>query len=105
VLLPLKENILFSGLMLYLKRYTIMIVARIMLIVVTSIRLQGVTRILAIEPFNEVSEENYISLFSSLQDSGLKKAWWCISDVHHELQNAKRKKKSQCLWQRYRTTS
>jgi transposase-like protein len=70
------------------------------IMVVKGINLQGMPQILAVEPFNEESEENYVSLFSSLKDRGLKKVWLCVSDAHRGLQNAIRKEFLGASWQR-----
>jgi putative transposase len=70
------------------------------IMVVKGINLQGMPQILAVEPFNEESEENYVSLFASLKDRGLKKVWLCVSDAHRGLQNAIRKEFLSASWQR-----
>jgi len=70
------------------------------IMVVKGINLQGMPQILAVEPFNEESEENYVSLFASLKDRGLKKVWLCVSDAHRGLQNAIRKEFLGASWQR-----
>ena len=70
------------------------------IMVVKGINLQGMPQILAVEPFNEESEENYISLFASLKDRGLNKVWLCVSDAHRGLQNAIRKEFLGASWQR-----
>jgi hypothetical protein len=38
--------------------------------VVKGVNLQGMPQLLAVEPFHEESEENYVSLFASLKDRG-----------------------------------
>ena len=70
------------------------------IMVIKGINLQGMPQILAVEPFNEESEENYVSLFASLKDRGLKKVWLCVSDAHRGLQNAIRKEFLGASWQR-----
>ena len=70
------------------------------IMVVKGINLQGMPQILAVEPFNEESEENYVSLFASLKDRGLNKVWLCVSDAHRGLQNAIRKEFLGASWQR-----
>ena len=70
------------------------------IMVVKGINLQGMPQILAVEPFSEESEENYISLFASLKDRGLNKVWLCVSDAHRGLQNAIRKEFLGASWQR-----
>jgi transposase-like protein len=70
------------------------------IMVVKGVNLQGIPQILAVEPFNEESEENYVSLFASLKDRGLKKVWLCVSDAHRGLQNAIQKEFLGASWQR-----
>jgi len=70
------------------------------IMVVKGVNLQGIPQILAVEPFNEESEENYVSLFASLKDRGLKKVWLCVSDAHRGLQNAIQKELLGASWQR-----
>ncbi len=70
------------------------------IIVVKGSNLKGMPKIIAVDPFNEDSEENYVSLFASLKDRGLKKVWLCVSDAHLGLQNAIRKEFLSTSWQR-----
>jgi len=70
------------------------------IMVVKGINLQGMPQILAVEPFNEESEENYRTLFASMKDRGLNKVWLCVSDAHRGLQNAIQKEFLGASWQR-----
>lgn len=68
--------------------------------VVKGINLEGMQQILAVEGFEDETEENYRSLFSSLKARGLEKVWLCVSDAHKGLQNAIRKEFLGSSWQR-----
>ncbi len=70
------------------------------IMVVKGITLQGMPQILAVEAFDEETEENYCDLFESLKARGLQKIWLCVSDAHHGLQNAIRKEFLGASWQR-----
>jgi putative transposase len=70
------------------------------IMVVKGINLEGMQQILAVEGFEDETEENYRSLFSSLKARGLEKVWLCVSDAHKGLQNAIRKEFLGSSWQR-----
>ncbi len=68
------------------------------IMVVKGINLQGIPQILAVEPFFEEPKENYVSLFASLKDRGLKKVWLFLSDAHRGLQNTIQKEFLRASW-------
>lgn len=70
------------------------------IMVVKGINLQGMPQILAVEAFDDETEENYCALFESLKARGLQKIWLCVSDAHQGLQNAIRKEFLGASWQR-----
>ena len=70
------------------------------IMVVKGINLQGMPQILAVEAFDDETEENYCDLFESLKARGLQKIWLCVSDAHRGLQNAIRKELLGASWQR-----
>jgi len=70
------------------------------IMVVKGINLQGMPQILAVEAFDDETEENYCALFESLKARGLQKIWLCVSDAHRGLQNAIRKEFLGASWQR-----
>lgn len=70
------------------------------IMVVKGINLQGMPQILAVEAFDDETEENYCDLFESLKARGLQKIWLCVSDAHRGLQNAIRKEFLGASWQR-----
>lgn len=70
------------------------------IMVVKGINLQGMPQILAVEAFDDETEENYSAFFESLKARGLQKIWLCVSDAHRGLENAIRKEFLGASWQR-----
>jgi putative transposase len=70
------------------------------IMIVTGINASGTREILAVQPMEVESEENYTLLFNQLKSRGLKKVWLVASDAHLGLQAAVRKAFLGSSWQR-----
>jgi transposase-like protein len=67
---------------------------------VTGINASGTREILAVQPMEIESEENYTLLFKQLKARGLQRAWMVVSDAHLGIQAAVRKNFLGASWQR-----
>ena len=70
------------------------------IMLVTGINALGTREILAVQPMEVESEENYTLLFKQLKARGLQKAWLVVSDAHLGIQAAVRKNFIGASWQR-----
>jgi transposase-like protein len=70
------------------------------IMLVTGINASGTREILAIQPMETESEENYNILFNQLKSRGLQKVWLVVSDAHLGIQAAVRKNFLGSSWQR-----
>jgi transposase-like protein len=70
------------------------------IMLVTGINASGTREILAVQPMEVESEENYTLLFKQLKARGLQKAWLMVSDAHLGIQAAVRKNFIGASWQR-----
>ena len=67
---------------------------------VTGINASGTREILAVQPMEVESEENYTLLFKQLKARGLQRVWMVVSDAHLGIQAAVRKTFLGASWQR-----
>jgi putative transposase len=70
------------------------------IMLVTGINASGTREILAVQPMETESEENYTILFNQLKSRGLQKVWLVVSDAHLGIQAAVRKNFLGSSWQR-----